>query len=514
MSFSLRLSQLDPLPQLQDVEYAKFIKYPDKIFAVKFVNRAICHRSGMSDDDIGREVLIHQHCSKHPNIIKIFSFSGDHPKWLFMVMELATGGDLFDKIEPDIGVDEEISHFYFRQLINAVEFLHNRGVAHRDIKPENILLDNSGNLKLADFGLASVYKKKGSVRLCYTPCGSPPYMAPELEHGDQGYNPGFSDIWSCGVVLFVLLTGETPWEEPTIRDPFYRNFLHNNGNVLTRPWNRLSLPALSILRAVLRPEVDERSSISQIRNHIWFNKVNKFATEEDLCKDGALLTVSLLENLHIGLKDEELIQSSLDDNKYDSIQQTFVSTQPVIDMAAMINDEIEDHVFAQSQQVLSEREKELHFKSLDTERETIFKAVSKDPAILQFSSSSRRKNLDLDSMNLSSAERLTRFFSILPLDSLLSIVTSALNTIGIPTSGIDEYIVSETSLKSHPIYISIQILDRRKVPLRGSLKISRVENLSLKKIDFIKTRGDPLEWRRLFKRITLISREAVFIDDE
>ena len=95
-------------------------------------------------------------------------------------MEFAEGGDLFDKIEPDVGVPEDIAHFYFTQLISGISFLHSKGVAHRDIKPENMLLDRDGNLKIADFGLASLFALKGQFKYSTTLCGSPPYVAPEV----------------------------------------------------------------------------------------------------------------------------------------------------------------------------------------------------------------------------------------------------------------------------------------------------------------------------------------------
>ena len=141
-------------------------------------------------------------------------------------MEYAEGGDLFDKIEADVGVSEDIAHFYFTQLISGVSYMHSKGVGHRDIKPENILLSNAGNLKIADFGLATLFEYQGQTKLSTTMCGSPPYIAPEVISCSKstqsrnapkasGYSANLVDIWSCGVVLFVLLVGNTPWDEPT-----------------------------------------------------------------------------------------------------------------------------------------------------------------------------------------------------------------------------------------------------------------------------------------------------------
>ena len=164
-------------------------------------------------------------------------------------MELAEGGDLFDKVEADEGVGEDIAHFYFTQLIRAVSYMHSRGVAHRDIKPENILLSGEGDLKLADFGLAAMFSREGQTRLSTTVCGSPPYIAPEIlqlngrkaRNGEQsGYQANLTDIWSCGIVLFVLLVGNTPWDEPTRQSYEFNEYIESHGRPQNDElWDRL-----------------------------------------------------------------------------------------------------------------------------------------------------------------------------------------------------------------------------------------------------------------------------------
>ena len=94
---------------------------------------------------------------------------------------------------------------YFRQLISAVEYLHSRGVAHRDLKPENLLLDSSDNLKVSDFGLATVFRLRGKERTLDKKCGTLPYVAPEVLVGTYHAEP--ADIWSCGIILIALLAG-------------------------------------------------------------------------------------------------------------------------------------------------------------------------------------------------------------------------------------------------------------------------------------------------------------------
>lgn len=94
---------------------------------------------------------------------------------------------------------------YFKQLINAVEYLHSRGVAHRDLKPENLLLDDNDNLKITDFGLATIYRVQGKERTLEKKCGTLPYVAPEVLV--QAYYAEPADIWSCGIILVSLLCG-------------------------------------------------------------------------------------------------------------------------------------------------------------------------------------------------------------------------------------------------------------------------------------------------------------------
>ncbi|CDR45443.1 CYFA0S18e01794g1_1 [Cyberlindnera fabianii] len=530
MSFSqFRFSQLDPLPKIDNVQLGntigqgsfaivKLASLKNQTFAIKFIHRQMCLRRGLSDDEIAREVLLHRHCSGHPNVIKVLHHGAD-TNWLFIAMELATGGDLFDKIEPDVGVDEVVSQFYFKQMISAIEFCHKQGVAHRDIKPENILLDSRGNLKLTDFGLAAVFmKKSGAKRLCYTPCGSPPYMAPEVVDRN-GYDPAKADIWSLGAVLYVLLAGETPWEEPSMHDPDFRKFAESGGKVLSGAWARFSPPVLSLLRLLMRPNVEERGTIDRAMNHIWVVRDNILAAPDGTCKDPMLLTTKLFENLHIGLSDEAFHQSSQAE-RYDSMvdQNNYPMSQPVADIAAMMDDgdpvDIMLRQLPATQQAYTERSKP---RADLSEMENIIKIVSSDPALLQFSTDKKAAiaKLSMDAFQMNSAERLTRFFSVLDLQDLVEILMTSLTRMGVQCSYNfdEENIPDDMKLGTKgSLQISVVLRDRRKMYLRGCIKVSRVQNLRLKKVEFFKTTGDPLEWRRFFKRTTVLSREAVYVD--
>jgi serine/threonine-protein kinase Chk1 len=156
--------------------------------------------------ELSKESTIHSALGKHPNIIE-FMGQVETRDYHHIFLEYGAGGELFDRIPPDVGIGEDLAHFYFQQLLNAVHYMHSRGVAHRDLKPENILLDSMGNLKVTDFGLATVFRHKGQVRNATTACGTPPYVAPEIH--TYNYFAPLTDIWSSGIILYVLICGST-----------------------------------------------------------------------------------------------------------------------------------------------------------------------------------------------------------------------------------------------------------------------------------------------------------------
>ena len=125
-------------------------------------------------------------------------------------MEFASGGELFDNIVKYQKVEEATACRFFQQIISGVEYLSKLRIVHRDLKPENLLLDYDKGIKLVDFGLSNTYKQG---ELLKTACGSPCYAAPEMIAGKR-YNGTMVDLWSCGVILFALLAGYLPFEDP------------------------------------------------------------------------------------------------------------------------------------------------------------------------------------------------------------------------------------------------------------------------------------------------------------
>ncbi|XP_068225802.1 serine/threonine-protein kinase grp-like [Palaemon carinicauda] len=220
-------------------------------------------------DAVRKEICIHK-MLKHTNIVKCFGSRRENAMQ-YMFLEYAAGGELFDRIEPDVGMPPHEAQKYFRELISGVEYLHSRGVTHRDLKPENLLLDENDRLKITDFGMATLFRHQGKERELDRKCGTKPYMAPEVLL--RSYRAEPADIWSCGVILVALLAGELPWDEPTFSCQEYISWKDKDCSLFTTtPWTKIDNLALSLLRKVLNTVPRHRASIPQITGHQWFNK--------------------------------------------------------------------------------------------------------------------------------------------------------------------------------------------------------------------------------------------------
>ena len=192
--------------------------------AVKVLSKAKLQQQNMGSQ-IKKEISIMK-LVNHPNVVNLVEVLASRSK-IFIVLELVQGGELFDQIVEAGRFSEEKSRKYFFQLCSGVLYCHGQGVAHRDLKPENLLLDASGVLKISDFGLSAMNLAQseelegGMKELLHTTCGTPNYVAPEVL-ADKGYDGKAADTWSCGVILFVLLAGYLPFDEPTMSLLFKR----------------------------------------------------------------------------------------------------------------------------------------------------------------------------------------------------------------------------------------------------------------------------------------------------
>ena len=179
-----------------------------------------------------------------------------------MVLEYA-GGELFDYIVKHGKMSEDKARRFFQQIICAVEYCHRHKIVHRDLKPENLLLDNELNVKIADFGLSNIMTDGNFLK---TSCGSPNYAAPEVISGKLYAGPEV-DVWSCGIILYVLLVGRLPFDDEFIPALFKKI---NSGNYPTPSY--LSSGARHLIHKMLKVNPVQRITIQEIRQDAWFNE--------------------------------------------------------------------------------------------------------------------------------------------------------------------------------------------------------------------------------------------------
>ncbi|KAJ1394314.1 Serine/threonine-protein kinase, active site [Sesbania bispinosa] len=202
---------------------------------------------------------------KHPNVVQLHEVMGSKTK-IYIVLEFVTGGELFDKIVNHGRMGEKEARRYFQQLINAVDYCHSRGVYHRDLKPENLLLDVCGNLKVSDFGLSALSQQVRDDGLLHTTCGTPNYVAPEVLE-DRGYDGATADLWSCGVILFVLLAGYLPFDDSNLLN-LYKKI--SAAEFTCPPW--ISFSSRKLITRILDPNPMTRITIPEILHDEWFKK--------------------------------------------------------------------------------------------------------------------------------------------------------------------------------------------------------------------------------------------------
>ncbi|KAG1940698.1 serine/threonine-protein kinase Chk1 [Pimephales promelas] len=244
-------------------------KKTEEAVAVKVVDMA---KAKDCIENVKKEVCICKMLS-HPNIVRFFGHRSEGTTQ-YIFLEYCSGGELFDRIEPDVGMPEKDAHRFFQQLIAGVEYLHGIGITHRDIKPENILLDDKDNLKISDFGLATMFRHRGRERPLSRLCGTLPYVAPELM-SRSAFHAQPADTWACGIVLTAMLAGELPWDQPSENCQEYLDWLEKK--IYLTPWKKIDAVALSLLSKILLHNPEERFTIPEMKKHRWFCRSFKSA---------------------------------------------------------------------------------------------------------------------------------------------------------------------------------------------------------------------------------------------
>ncbi|KAG1946905.1 serine/threonine-protein kinase DCLK3 [Pimephales promelas] len=238
------------------------VKGLDETFAMKIVDNAKLQGRGHM---IQNEIALLRSL-EHPRLIQLFR-SHHTDTHVYLLMELVTGGDLFDAITQSGRFTEPRAACMITDISQALEYIHNKSIAHRDIKPENLLVQRHGNgslnLKLADFGLAMVVTEP-----VFTVCGTPTYVAPEIL-AETGYGVGV-DVWAMGVILFVLLSGFPPFRSPDRnQEELFRLIQKGEVHFLSPYWDNVSEGAKALVRALLEVNPNRRLTAGQTLQQDW-----------------------------------------------------------------------------------------------------------------------------------------------------------------------------------------------------------------------------------------------------
>ena len=200
----------------------------------------------------------------HPNVVKTFEIFDESDR-LYIVMEVMTGGELFDRIVEKDHYSEKEAADTIRPIVDAIKYCHEMGITHRDIKPENLLYsspDPGALIKVSDFGLARYYDDE----LMTTACGTPSYVAPDILLG-QGYTP-MVDFWSIGIVLYIMLCGFPPFYEDT-NEALFEAIKRGQFEFPSPFWDNISEMAKDLIRNCLQVDPERRFGADDILNHEW-----------------------------------------------------------------------------------------------------------------------------------------------------------------------------------------------------------------------------------------------------
>ncbi|XP_028822210.1 serine/threonine-protein kinase BRSK2-like isoform X4 [Denticeps clupeoides] len=253
--------------------------------AIKIVNREKLSESVLMK--VEREIAILK-LIEHPHVLKLHEVY-ENKKYLYLVLEHVSGGELFDYLVKKGRLTPKESRKFFRQIISALDFCHSHSICHRDLKPENLLLDEKNNIRVADFGMASL---QVGDSLLETSCGSPHYASPEVIRGEK-YDGRKADVWSCGVILFALLVGALPFDDDNLRNLLEKVKL----GVFHMP-HFIPPDCQNLLRGMIEVDANKRLTLEQIQKHTWYLAgKNESEPEQPQQRKVAMRTLPALEDM-------------------------------------------------------------------------------------------------------------------------------------------------------------------------------------------------------------------------
>ncbi|XP_052827895.1 serine/threonine-protein kinase BRSK2 isoform X10 [Octopus bimaculoides] len=227
-----------------------------KKVAIKIVNREKLSESVLMK--VEREIAIMK-LIEHPHVLGLYDVY-ENKKYLYLVLEHVSGGELFDYLVKKGRLTPKEARRFFRQIISALDFCHSHNICHRDLKPENLLLDEKNNIRVADFGMASL-QVEGSM--LETSCGSPHYACPEVIRGEK-YDGRKADVWSCGVILYALLVGALPFDDDNLR-----NLLEKVKKGVFHIPHFVPPDCQNLLRGMIEVDPEKRLTLEEIHRHPW-----------------------------------------------------------------------------------------------------------------------------------------------------------------------------------------------------------------------------------------------------
>ncbi|XP_047187582.1 serine/threonine-protein kinase BRSK2-like isoform X7 [Scophthalmus maximus] len=253
--------------------------------AVKIVNREKLSESVLMK--VEREIAILK-LIEHPHVLKLHDVY-ENKKYLYLVLEHVSGGELFDYLVKKGRLTPKEARKFFRQIISALDFCHSHSICHRDLKPENLLLDEKNNIRIADFGMASLQVGES---LLETSCGSPHYACPEVIRGEK-YDGRKADAWSCGVILFALLVGALPFDDDNLRNLLEKVKL----GVFHMP-HFIPPDCQNLLRGMIEVDAGKRMTLEQIQKHTWYLAgKNEPEPEQPVPRKVAIRTLAAAEEI-------------------------------------------------------------------------------------------------------------------------------------------------------------------------------------------------------------------------
>ncbi|XP_069118685.1 MAP/microtubule affinity-regulating kinase 3-like isoform X13 [Argopecten irradians] len=280
--------------------------------AIKIIDKTQLNPSSLQK--LFREVRIMK-LLDHPNIVKLFEVI-ETEKTLYLVMEYASGGEVFDYLVAHGRMKEKEARAKFRQIVSAVQYCHQKHIVHRDLKAENLLLDGDMNIKIADFGFSNEFVPGNKLD---TFCGSPPYAAPELFQGKK-YDGPEVDVWSLGVILYTLVSGSLPFDGQNLKE-LRERVLRGKYRI---PFY-MSTDCENLLKKFLVLNPTKRASLENIMRDKWMN----IGYEDDELKPFKEppadvldpVRIEIMVNMGYSRKD---IEDSITNQKYDDIQATYL----------------------------------------------------------------------------------------------------------------------------------------------------------------------------------------------